>query len=442
MHWFWKWAATAFGPVLLLSWVLVQKVQPTPSPDVIAATTHATSTPPLSSSLTASRAVAAQPPPLRPVVAGHRFDPYVILPLAEYTAAALRIGDVTGDKRDDIVVVTQQWNGSPDDLKLIVYRQSATGTLLPPERYPLPVWTRRYGLALGDMDGDGVLDIVVGRGGGITIFTRDGSGFTGRPFETGLDADDVGVLDIDLDGKADVFAQTWWDGAVLFYGDGRGGIARTETIDTNGYGYNDLKVGDVNGDGTRDVVVSSGQGYPDFSYYPVAPQGGLQAGVVVPFPYQLDGAWGNVIADFTGDGAVDIVTSSNGNNTNPYNQPSINLFVGDGHGGFSVPRWYSTLDIPTSLDAADVDGNGLMDLVVRHYGWEHTGYYLQGPAGLEPERLLLAPRNSYRTASQDLSLGDLNSDGCKDIAFADEDGVVLNYGRNCRRIRTGGNQKP
>src|SRR4051812_41861307 len=72
------------------------------------------------------------------------------------------VGDVNGDRLDDIVVGTGfAVGGSPYDYSLQVFLQQADGTLAPPVNYP---YGNHYGgqirVALADLNSDGVADIV------------------------------------------------------------------------------------------------------------------------------------------------------------------------------------------------------------------------------------------------------------------------------------------
>lgn len=72
-------------------------------------------------------------------------------PGAIQSPGSLRIGDLDGDKRKDLVMLGLK--------ELAVYRQTESGELCPPRRFPLAD-ENCFGLELFDVDGDGRIDIV------------------------------------------------------------------------------------------------------------------------------------------------------------------------------------------------------------------------------------------------------------------------------------------
>ncbi|MEZ0447688.1 S8 family serine peptidase [Cellulomonas sp. ICMP 17802] len=163
-------------------------------------------------------------------LAGGGFGPLVTLPDAGTTWLGVRVGDVTGDGRADVVrtadsdvlvnaqlasggfAATQRYpshpnTGSPvlgdvdgdgrlDVLvldngwgRLCVHRQLPDGTLrqCEPETIPNMSWYPRAGLQVGDLDGDGRLDAVVSAGWIVGLLQRPSDSAGGAPgFVTGI----------------------------------------------------------------------------------------------------------------------------------------------------------------------------------------------------------------------------------------------------------------
>jgi hypothetical protein len=68
-------------------------------------------------------------------------------------------------------------------------------------------------------------------------------------------------------------------------------------------------------------------------------------------------------------------------------------------------------------------------LIVSHSGWTTRGYYLQGDNGLLPEKRFMAINNW--NSSNGMGAGDLNNDGCGDLAYVESGGLSIRLGSNC-----------
>lgn len=262
----------------------------------------------------------------------------------------------------------------------------------------LPATAGASHIECGDVGGDGSPDIVVSNfspnpqqpGERLAFFSNDGKGkFTRaacRIPETNLSTEQFALADINKDGKIDIV------GNAILINDGKYNWHVVKPpIDPTIKGAENIKVdytavADLNGDGYPDIVyvVAVGgmmwrqvpAGFSGLKIYLNDGKGGwAEAKVENP----TDNAYRTVeIADFNGDGNMDIVAmstmSSNGT-----------LILGDGKGGFQQCATSGLPQVPMAMQAQgtiyskvrDVDGDGLSDLIVLYFSSPPGGVILE-----------------------------------------------------------------
>lgn len=234
-------------------------------------------------------------------------------------AAAAAFGELTGDGRPDVVVADSVLvNGRA---LLLPQNPALPGTLLPP--VPIAVGGNRGSTdaALGDLNGDGRLDVALAAGDSVAILhQRAGGGFDVVLLPAGQRVQGVAVADLDGDGRLDVVAADAGNAPA----GGTGGAAITILLQaaTGQFvptriavadGARRIGIGDLNGDGVADVaaisLVYQAQTIP--ARVSVLLQSATQRGRFAA-PVVYDGpANGDFIAlgDVNGDGHNDIVVN-------------------------------------------------------------------------------------------------------------------------------------
>jgi len=235
------------------------------------------------------------------------------------------------------------------------------------------------GAQLADLNGDGLLDLVlIGyQKVGIEIYFGDGAGNWSlqttlpapRPGPT-MPGRDLLVADLNHDGHPDMVAafQRW--GIYIYYGDGHGGfIGGPATSRRPEQTPERLALADVNNDGHLDLAVSGNYGGPDQANGPDVYLGDGHAG------WSISSAGLKVLkftsaaialGDLDRDGNLDIVV---GGNTTGDVQDGYGLFWfrGDGKGGWSLVQDCGLptrgLSIPEGVNLADIDGDGSLDVI-------------------------------------------------------------------------------
>ncbi len=344
---------------------------------------------------------------------------------------AVAIGDVNGDGRNDVVMTTSYYFDPDNDFHIHVFLQQPWGELAPPVKYPT---FGSYGnppqsIAIGDVNHDGKADVVVGNcGDSIAVFLQNNSGgLDGPVLYATINSCSVKIADLNNDGLLDVVGLGGGTNTVgVLLQNGNGSLDAPVSYNVTHGGYDDLKVGDVNHDGLTDIVVMSGQlyQYPDIGVLLQNPDGTFGPAVYYDLGGDTPFKGGIGVGDVNGDGLDDIVMSYGGN------QPSsfIGAFLQNSSHTLNPAINYPSYDIPESVEIADVNFDGRNDVIVLHGGWMAMGVYLQAPNGaLFPEELYPIPYASHYNP-QGLAVGDINGDGLNDVVIADYNhGLVALY---------------
>ncbi len=290
------------------------------------------------------------------------------------------------------------------------------------------------GMALGDLNEDGVPDVAVTAGTRdfVDVFLGTGKGAfrraTGSPF-TVTDAKEpfnkrtIQALDLNEDGHLDIVTANGRrrNTFAVLLGDGRGGFMRGPEVplDSGRDGYV-FAFADFNGDQHLDVVSASRNGYEDTAPGRVIVRFGDGKGKFVqapgsPFDTPV-GPRSITIEDFNSDRRPDIaITNRDG---------LLSVFVNDGSATFTgMAGSPFRLGVDGhSVVAADVNRDGRVDLVCANV--KEVAVFLGGKTGFAP-----APGSPYPAGpgSYFATVVDLNRDGKLDIAASafEGDGVTL-----------------
>lgn len=276
--------------------------------------------------------------------------------------------DLDGDGARDLVVVNEGSDSSPGTVSILHGLGDGGFSLIlqddpanPGETIPaLPADLGARAVALGNIDGDPALDLVVvnSRANALTLYSGDGEGFfvPRGTLSTGASPQDVALVDLNGDGKLDlVIAEANEDAVAVRFGNGDATFAAATAL-TVGTSPTRVAVADIDGNDTPDIVVSNTRS-GDLSILRGDGQGGFAPArhfVADAEPQAI------VLADMNDDGLLDPVAATQGGESGP----SVAVLTNRGDGVMQAVEDVAAGNGPSALAAGDVTDDGLPDLLV------------------------------------------------------------------------------
>ena len=273
------------------------------------------------------------------------------------------VGDINGDGRMDLALADHcqgvsvylsdgegGWKATATDLNPAI---ASRGSNADEDAYN--VFRGAEDLALGDVNRDGLLDIVAAASdrGGFTVYYGDGSGLNWREeskpngLPTAQDpeqgdeqqggwANRVLLRDLNQDGHLDVVA-SYYAGPRVWLGDGAGRFRPSSQglpVPTAGGLFRGIEVGDFNEDGRLDLVVANDANGPEIF---LQQSDGTWAGTPDVFPAMTGGAVSVAPADLDRDGHLDLIVAGR-KGKDMGSIYGVFALRGDGRGGWTELR--------------------------------------------------------------------------------------------------------
>lgn len=309
-------------------------------------------------------------------------------------AAGLKLGDLDGDGDLDLFVATLR-------APCVMLRNDGKGVFT--DSGQLLGDNASYAVDLGDLDGDGDLDAFVVNTDNQenSIWLNDGRGMFQRSEQTfpPRHSNDVALTDVDGDKDLDAVVSHWNGSVEIWTNDGTGKFTSRQTISQKS--NTGIALGDLDGDGVADLVTTSllgdnhvllndGQGH--FS----------ETGQRIEHANSTSVALG----DLDQDGDLDLFFTTNHGNQ---------VWFNDGHGRFQASEQRLGDGNCEAVALVDLDADRDLDAIPITSGWtepqarfvwlnDGKGRFQKGPA--------LAAGNT-----QSLAIGDLDGDGDTDVVF-------------------------
>jgi hypothetical protein len=267
-----------------------------------------------------------------------------------------------------------------------VFAMEASAGFLPPTTYAVGSFPRS--VAVGDFNGDGVPDLVVANQG---------------TFENLTYSDDSSVS------------------VLLGKGDGTFQAAQSFAA---GSGPFSVAIGDFNGDGIVDLAVANYL-YPHSTVSILLGKGDGTFGAAQSYAVGVvlgggDYATSVAVADFNGDGRLDLAVASSERDALA-SAGFVSVLFGNGDGTFQDAQNYGVGFFPNSVAVGDFNGDGHPDIAVANGGATVSVLLANGDGTFQAAQ-------SYQVGNgpQSLTVEDFNGDGKADIAVTggDPDGLV------------------
>ena len=284
--------------------------------------------------------------------------------------AAIAIGDFNGDGNADLVV------GSAGNSQHVVVLFGNGQGGFPTQTVPA-VGQFTGGIAVGDFNGDGIPDLAVTNEGNNNVSILIGTGAAGAGVfnpanhaTVGVGSEPFGVAvgDFNGDGKLDLAVANFGSNSVsILLGNGNGTFtpASPATVGV-GSGPKAIAAGDFNGDGKTDLAVSNGN---DGTVSIL--QGNGQGGFTVSDTITVGTNPMDVVTgDFNGDGNLDLAVANSGPTSASPSPGTVTVLLGYGAGGFTAAaaHTYTVGKTPYAVAVGNIYGSGKQAIaVVNNY---------------------------------------------------------------------------
>jgi len=352
------------------------------------------------------------------------FPDSVSFPIRDGTATTdgLAAGDLNGDGRDDLVLLSEK-------ATQILY-QSEKGVLREPVKLPHSVEGIR-GVYVADLDGDGRKDLVqmtASSSRSLRVnFQQPGGGlgaelsFATKPWR------ELEVADLDPAPGSELVAVQRSSGVVralrLASKPAKHYLGTIEIHafeQTRGGRARSMAIGDLNGDGRQDLVVTE-PGIAQVAVYLQDAQGRFASRKLFPSLSNSDAVR---VADLDGDGRAEVVVLSSSERA-----VGIASFK---QGRLPFPELMDLPGVPKALDTGDLNGDGRADLVVvtelekkeGKYKKKAFLFFEQAEKGGLPKQATRRVEEATSQAPSDLMLLDIDHDGRRDLLLFESYGPM------------------
>jgi hypothetical protein len=353
--------------------------------------------------------------------------------LTEQEPQTVAIADLNEDGREDVVTA----NLNPGTVSVLLSNGDGTYG----SNRQVEVGSSPLSLIARDLNLDGRIDLATANAGSSSVSVLRNAGealFQRHDYATGPGAFALDAADLDGDARPDLAVVNRGSTLTILHGQGDGTFTQGSTAAIPP-SANSLSIADLNRDGAPDVTVASGNSVfaciEEVEFAPPATSTADAPGAVATllgdgsgaFSPKTTMAFGNPMdrvacGDLNGDGIPDMVATEL--KRRDFEPNRVFLALGHGDGTFEPPAEIAALRYAHAVAIADLDGNGIPDLVVGRSdpcatgGGDITLLLGRGGGTFDVTDSIPTP------GTFDLAIGDLNGDGKADIASANISNTV------------------